>query len=396
MKSFTPGPGSVDCFLILKLPNRLLDALLTAGLAAVVVVSRFALLANGPWEWDETLFARGILHFELAAHFPHPPGFPGWLAIGHVLMPLTHDPLVALQIASAAFSVAALWVLAALGRRVASPPVAACAALVVLAAPGPWLYSVRGFSTTAATVLALGAGLVALGGLSGRRVTAFSLLVTASFLVRPIMLPTLAVLWVACVFRVRPVRRLIPGVVAGIAAILGSIICMAFAEGGWRAFVEPFITHGGRHFSRLVGNLGGYPDLGLVKGLGGVLPATLLFLAATAGLLVWGKKYGRRSALVWVVVLAVTVAQLVWLQNRTYGRYAVGAQMALAPLLAASAALVPPGLACAGLLGAVSWLGATSLPLVQEQHRTQLPGWRAVQAAHDAAVSSGRMVVLEP
>ena len=28
----------------------------------------------------ETIFARGILHFELAAHFPHPPGFPGWLA----------------------------------------------------------------------------------------------------------------------------------------------------------------------------------------------------------------------------------------------------------------------------------------------------------------------------
>ncbi len=396
MKSPPAGLGNLDWLLLLKLKDRTLDALLTAGLAVLVLVSRFALLANGPWEWDETLFARGILHFELAAHFPHPPGFPGWLAIGHVLTPLTDDPLRALQIASAAFSVAALWVLAALGRRVASPPVAAAAAVLVLAAPGPWLYAVRGFSTTAATVLALGAGLVAIDGLRGRRVTVFSLLVTAAFLIRPILLPTLAVLWVGCVFRVRPLRRLIPGILGGTAAILVSVLFMARAEGGWGAFVEPFRAHGQRHFSRLVGNLGGYSELGLVKGLGGTLPATLLFLAAALGLVVWARKYGRRSVVVWALVLSVTVGQLVWLQNRTYGRYAAGAQMAIAPLLAAAASLVPPAAACAGLLGAATWLGATSLPLVREQHRTQLPGWRAVQAAREAAVSSGRTVVLEP
>jgi hypothetical protein len=103
--------------LLFRLPNRALGVALTSATAAIVIWSRFALLADGPWEWDETLFARGILHFELAAHFPHPPGFPGWLAIGHLLTPLTGDPLLALQLASAAFSVAALWLLAALGRR---------------------------------------------------------------------------------------------------------------------------------------------------------------------------------------------------------------------------------------------------------------------------------------
>ena len=110
--------------LLFGLESRTLDAFATAVAASIVAVSRFGFLANGPWEWDETLFARGILHFELAAHFPHPPGFPGWLALGHLLTPLTGDPLAALQLASAVFSVAALWVLAALGRRVASPAVA--------------------------------------------------------------------------------------------------------------------------------------------------------------------------------------------------------------------------------------------------------------------------------
>ena len=71
----------IDALLLFRLPRRLFDVLLTSVTAALLIWSRSAYLANGPWELDETLFARGILHFELAAHFPHPPGFPGWLAI---------------------------------------------------------------------------------------------------------------------------------------------------------------------------------------------------------------------------------------------------------------------------------------------------------------------------
>ncbi len=282
----------VRTLLLFRLPNRALDVVLTSATAALLIWSRFALLADGPWEGDETLFARGILHFDLAAHFPHPPGFPGWLAIGHLLTPLTQDPLLALQLASAAFSVIALWLLAALGRRVAPPVLAVAAGLVVLAAPGPWLYAVRGFSTTAAAVLALGAAVVAVGGLEGRRVTAFSLFVTASFLVRPNLLPVLALLW--------------------------------------------------------------------------------------------------------AVVLLTAVAQLVWMQNRTTGRYATGVQMALAPLVAGAAATAPATAGCVGLLGLAAWLGYDSLPLVVEQHSTQFPAWIAVQEARSDALLSGRTVVLEP
>jgi len=385
-----------DALLLFRHPRRLFDVLLTSVTAALLIWSRFAYLANGPWEWDETLFARGILHFELAAHFPHPPGFPGWLAIGHALMPIAGDPLLALQLASAAFSVIALWLLAALGRRVAPPAVAVAAALVVLVAPGPWLYAVRGFSTTAATVLALGAAVVAAGGLEDRRVTAFSLLVTASFLVRPNLLPVLAVLWIGVAWWVRPWRRLLPGVAAGSALTAVAVFLMARAEGGWGAFVAPFIAHSQRHFSRLVGNAGGYADLGLVKGLGGVVPATALFLGAMFGIVVWARRVDKRSALLWAVVLVTAVAQLVWMQNRTTGRYAAGVQMALAPLVAGAAATAPATVGCVGLLGLAAWLGYDSLPLVAEQHSTQLPAWIAVQEARSDALLSGRTVVLEP
>ena len=104
-----------------------LDVLLSCGTLLGLLGSRLALLPSGPWEWDETLFARGLMHFELAAHFPHPPGFPGWLALGQVMRLFAGEPLIALQLASALLSVIAVWPLAALGRRTAPAPAWACA-----------------------------------------------------------------------------------------------------------------------------------------------------------------------------------------------------------------------------------------------------------------------------
>ena len=45
-----------------------LDAVLTGVTVALLAWSRFAHLANGPWEWDEVAFARGVYHFDLAAY----------------------------------------------------------------------------------------------------------------------------------------------------------------------------------------------------------------------------------------------------------------------------------------------------------------------------------------
>jgi hypothetical protein len=382
-------------YLLFRLRNRVFDLGLTLTVALVVGWSRLGCLADGPWEWDEVAFARAVLDFDLAAYFPHPPGFPGWLAIGHLLTPIAGEPLLALQVGSAAFSIIALWLLAALGRKVAPPTIAVLAAVVVLVAPGPWLFAVRGFSSTTAAVLALAAAVVVSGGLDGRRPTTFTLLLTASFLVRPNLLPVLGVFWLAVALQIRPRVRLLPGVVAGVGAVVVAVALMAYAEGGWGEFFEPFISHSQRHTARLGGNLGGYADLGLVKGLGGVLAATLMLSAASIGVVIWARRVSRKAAWLWAVVLAVAVAQLLWLQGRTGCRYAVGVQMALAPLAAGAAAAAPPVVGYIGLLAAAGWLGAGSLPLVLEQHNTQLAGWRAVQWAQDDAGRSTQTVVVE-
>ncbi len=382
--------------LLFRLPDRRLDALLTATVLGLLAWSRFALLAAGPWEWDEAIFARGILDFNLAAHFPHPPGFPGWMAIGHLLLPVAGDPLRALQWASAALSVAMVWPLAALGRRVAPPGVALAAALLVLLAPGPWLHAVRGFSSTPATALGVAAAAVAVAGLQGRRATLFTLLVTVAFLIRPILLPPLAVLWLAGAWTVRPRRRLLPGVVAACSLVVLSVWMMAVAEGGWRAFVEPFVRHGEKHFSRLVSNPDGLSQLGLLKGLGGVGWGLLVLVVAAAGLVIWARRVGRSSALAWAAVLGVLVAQLFLVQNRSYPRYAVPAQVALAPLVAAAAAVLPPLAATTALAAAAGGYAVVSYPVVAEQHRTLLPGYEAVVRAAEEGAARHAVVVVEP
>ena len=58
------------------------------------------------------LFAAGVLDFDVTRHRPHPPGFPGWIAIGKLLLPLAGDPVLALQIASSLASAVLFWAMA--------------------------------------------------------------------------------------------------------------------------------------------------------------------------------------------------------------------------------------------------------------------------------------------
>jgi hypothetical protein len=386
-------PRWFDGLLLIGCRDRRLDAVLTALVAGLLAWSRFGLLAAGPWEWDETLFAHGLVKFSLAAHFPHPPGFPGWLAIGHLLLPVARDPLHALQLASAALSVVCLWPLTIIGRRVAPPAVALAAALLVLFLPGPWLHAVRGFSSTAAATLALCAVAAVINGHERHRITWFTVLIAAAFLVRPVLMPGFAVLWLGVAIGVRPLRRLLAGVLVSLAAGITAVVLMVWAEGGWQRFAAVFISHGTRHIVRLVENQGGWTELGLVKGLGGPWWAAVLLLAAAAGIVIWARRAGRHTALLWVLVLLPAIAQLVWLQNRTYSRYAVPVQLALAPLLAAAATMVPARRAAgSGLLLIAGLMGWRAYPLLVEQHTCRLPGWQAV--TQGVAGSEGKRMAL--
>lgn len=377
--------------------RRSLDRLATLTTLLLLLASRFALLPSGPWEWDETLFARGLLRFDLHAHFPHPPGFPLWILLGKAVLPLVSDSLQALQLLSALASCLTLWPLAAIGRRVAPAPVAAAAAVALLAAPGTWLHAVRGFSSTPAAFFALWAAALAVYGLAGQRVTAFTLLVTAAFLVRPILLPPLAILWLAGAAPVRPLRRLLPGLLLGVLAVAAAVVGMIVAQGDATRFVQAFVTHGATHARNLVLNVGGLTDLGLVKGLGGLATSSGVLVLAILGARRWHRAAGGRSVIAWFTVLAVGIGEIVWLQNRTFSRYAVPFQLALAPLGAAGAAAAAgPPIAAAGMLGLAALFAWQAAPAVREQHDRPMPGWEAIRTASSDAARRRLELVVEP
>jgi hypothetical protein len=395
-----PDPGGVAAiwtWRVWGLADARVEIAATVATVVLLAVSRFALLPSGPWEWDETLFARGLLAFDLPAHFPHPPGFPLWMALGWVMLHVVGNPLLGFQLLSATASCLTFFPLAALGRRVAPAPLAAAAALAALFIPGVWVHAGRGFTDTASAFFALWAAALAVGGLERARATGFTLLVTAAFLIRPILLPPLGLLWLAGALAVRPRRRLLPGTALGLAAIAGATVGLVLAQGSWSAFAAAFVAHAETHARNLVEhNPGGVLALGIVSGFGGPWPTAGASVLALLGIAVWARRVSRRSATAWLVIIAVTVVQLVWLQNRRFPRYAVPLQEAAAPLVAgAAAAAAPPLLALAGVgaLGA-AWL-IQGYPAVAEQHRTSLPGWEAVSFAVRAAKETGQQLVVE-
>ena len=390
-------PGAVWTLRLWELGDRRLDLAATALTVLALAWTRFGFLASGPWEWDETLFARGILHFDIRAHFPHPPGFPLWLALGWLVNPLVSEPLRGLQLLSSLLSVLTLWPLAALARRLAPARVAVTATLVCLMLPGVWLHAPRGFSATPAAFFALLAAALAVDGLAGRRATAFSLLVTASFLIRPILLPALAVLWLAGALAVRPRRGLLPGAALGAGAVLAATVAMVAIQGSWSTFAAAFADHATRHARGLAANAVGLAGLGITKGSGGVWVAVSLLLLAALGLVVLARRRGSRPAAAWAAVWLVGVAQLVWLQDRAYPRYAVPFQLAAAPLVAAGAAAAAPATAAAcGLAAIGAYLSVRTYPLLVEQRDTLMPAWAALRFASATANRSGYDLVVEP
>src|SRR5881628_3024935 len=50
----------------------------------LVAATRIAALARSPWEWDEMAFCLGVRGYDVIRHFPHPPGFPLYIAFAKI------------------------------------------------------------------------------------------------------------------------------------------------------------------------------------------------------------------------------------------------------------------------------------------------------------------------
>jgi hypothetical protein len=347
------------------------------------------------WEQDEAVFAGAVVHFDPTDNLPHPPWFPLWIAAGKAVHLFGTDPITSLQLLSFAFSVWILFPLTALWSAVLPRKLAAPSAVVFLVAPGPWFFSGRAFSGTAATALLVAAlAFWMQAGDRPRWTTAGALMAALAVLVRPHFLP--AVVGAMLILGVRASTERRRSLLAFVVPLLAGTTLLVIASGGPFALWPALETHADYHFSRLDDAEHGFTTSGFSRCLGHPAVAVAWLAMGILGLIRLARD--RRLTLVSPVVVGALLPLLVvihGLSNPGHARYAV-------PLLALSCGLAALGLDTLfhrwtpALIGSIVVLAAASIAPQLATYRSAIsPPVAAVDEAFLAAARIDGIVVAD-
>jgi hypothetical protein len=132
--------------------------LAVAATAVLIALTRFMSLSLAPWDWDEVLFCLALGDYNVAAHYPHPPGFPLYVFLGRIARLFADTDFHALQTVNVLAGMAAFPVVFWLARSFRMDFHGAYASGVLFAfLPNVWFYGGTGFSDLPAAVFYLAA-----------------------------------------------------------------------------------------------------------------------------------------------------------------------------------------------------------------------------------------------
>jgi hypothetical protein len=362
--------------------------------ATAVAVTRFLATAKSFWDWDEVLFSLSLNDYNVAAHHPHPPGFPIYVLLARFARLFTGNDFRALRdvnLVAAILIFPAVYLLARAFRYDFATSYAA--ALLFSFLPSVWIFGGTGFSDIPGLVLTLLAvGFLLRGRDSSRAYVIGSVLLGLALGIRPQNLLLAVYPWLSATWarRVRP-RDVIAG--AGLTTV---IVVVAYGGAAWITGPELYRGALGAHsnylmkvdswrsperppMTQLIGQFLAHPD-------GGPIIGALAVLAA-AGLL----RARKRSFEVLATFGPFFIAALLLLDYHSISRYSIG-YLAMIAILAAEglracadlvtrqwpAASTPLVIAAAAFLtGGMLWWTA---PSVREQHHHPSPpaaamGW---------------------
>ena len=176
-----------------------------------------------PFEWDEVLFQEALDHYDVGQHWPHPPGYPVYVAVGKLVRVVVGDPLVALQVVGVLAAVGALVTVIALMRRFGAPSRTVLAAVALLALnPAFVFYANVGLSDVPGAAATFGACLALLWASEEPvRLPLAAVVCAVALGVRPQLVAVLLPLGVFALFRAARERRwslLVRATIAGLAA----------------------------------------------------------------------------------------------------------------------------------------------------------------------------------
>ena len=213
-----------------------------AATAVLIAATRFMALSLAPWDWDEVLFCLAIGDYNVAAHYPHPPGFPLYVFMARIARLFADTDFHALQAVNIIAGALAFPVVYWLARSFRMDFHGAYASGVLFAfLPNVWFYGGTGFSDLPAAICFLGAiaaymsvedrqsclsGQAGLPVLHPRRYLTASVLFAAGILIRPQNAPVAVFPWTIATVRLAREKR-------WRAVIAGSVVLVLLVAVGY-------------------------------------------------------------------------------------------------------------------------------------------------------------------
>ena len=382
------------------------------GAAIAFAAAAAGLMPRSPFEWDEVLFLAALDHFDVAAHSPHPPGYPVYVAAARLADALLHEPVRSLQLVSIGGALLALVATGLVMRRLAAPRGSVLLAGALLAAtPAFAFFANVGMADALATGVAT-AALWACAGLVGeeghaRRLVVLAALTAVAVGVRPQVLALLAGPGLWALGRAVLDRRWLGLVAATATGAAVSAVCWGpvIVLTGWHRYLGA--VHRQHRWMMQYEQGGRLPDAALaslaeqwlVRPFGTSTLALALWSLVVAGAVLWWRRGERRLVLLAGLAAGGYLLAAAWTLNMsTAVRYVLPALPCLA-ILAAGVARATSQLLRAALVAAVATLVVLQLawaaPVYLLRVREAAPVWEALTWVRDHAEEGTTQVVYD-
>jgi hypothetical protein len=143
--------------------------LILLSIALLCAATRFLALAKSVWEWDEALLVLGMRDYNVGLHHPHPPGFPVFIALGHLFRFITPNDFRALQAINIVASLLVFPAVYCFARELKFRfEIAVMAGALFAFFPNVWLFGGGAFSDVPSIVLVLFAVTLLIRGAENR------------------------------------------------------------------------------------------------------------------------------------------------------------------------------------------------------------------------------------
>lgn len=209
------------------------------GLSLLVAITRIWGRAKSLWDWDEALFCIALTDYDVASHHPHPPGFPGYVALGRLIFAMVGDEFRSYQIINVAAGCALFPCAFLLARELRISFVGAIAGALFLAFAGNvWVFGGTAFSDVSGMVLLVASLMLLLRGCRSTQAFMAGSIVSATALTfRPQLIMILWLPWVISGFFAFKRRWHQPFAAL---VVMASIGAAAYGTAAYKTGLEPY------------------------------------------------------------------------------------------------------------------------------------------------------------